>query len=53
MGNCRAFSQAGRDLAHWHLNDETVAAHEGVTLVAFSKRQAQQAGPGEIETASI
>ena len=29
----RAFSQAGRDLAHWHLNYETVACHPGVTLV--------------------
>jgi predicted helicase len=28
----RAFSQAGRDLAHWHLNYETVACHSGVTL---------------------
>ena len=28
----RAFSQAGRDLAHWHLNYETVALHPGVTL---------------------
>lgn len=27
-----AFSQAGRDLAHWHLNYETVAPHAGVTL---------------------
>ena len=26
----RAFSQAGRDLAHWHLNYETVACHPGV-----------------------
>jgi predicted helicase len=28
----RAFSQAGRDLAHWHLNYETVACHPGVAL---------------------
>ena len=28
----RAFSQAGRDLARWHLNYETVALHPGVTL---------------------
>jgi predicted helicase len=28
----RAFSQAGRDLAHWHLNYETVACHPGVTV---------------------
>ena len=28
----RAFSQAGRDLAHWHLNYETVACHSGVTV---------------------
>jgi predicted helicase len=26
----RAFSQAGRNLAHWHLNYETVACHPGV-----------------------
>ena len=26
----RAVSQAGRDLAHWHLNYETVACHPGV-----------------------
>ena len=29
----RAFSQAGRDLAHWHLEYETVACHPGVTVV--------------------
>ncbi len=28
----RAFSQAGRDLAHWHLNYESVALHPGITL---------------------
>lgn len=28
----QAFSQAGRDLAHWHLNYETVPCYEGVTL---------------------
>ena len=27
-----AFSRAGRDLAHWHLNYETVAIHSGATL---------------------
>ena len=27
-----AFSQAGRDLAHWHLNYETVACHPGVAM---------------------
>ena len=27
-----AFSQAGRDLAHWHLNYETVACHPGVAV---------------------
>ncbi len=27
-----AFSQAGRDLAHWHLNYETVPCYEGVTI---------------------
>ena len=40
----RAFSQAGRDLAHWHLNYETVACHPGVTVAAASSRQAQQDG---------
>lgn len=29
----RAFPQAGRDLAHWHLNYETVACHPGVAVV--------------------
>jgi len=28
----RAFEKAGRALAHWHLNYETVACHPGVTL---------------------
>jgi predicted helicase len=28
----QAFSQAGRDLAHWHLNYETVPPYAGVTL---------------------
>lgn len=28
----QAFSKAGRDLAHWHLNYETVACYEGVTI---------------------
>ena len=28
----RAFSQAGRNLAHWHLNYETVACHPGVAV---------------------
>ena len=28
----RAFSQAGRELAHWHLDYETVAIHPGATL---------------------
>jgi len=27
-----AFSQAGRDLAHWHLNYETVAIHPGAMI---------------------
>ncbi len=27
-----AFSQAGRELAHWHLNYETVDTHQGVDL---------------------
>ena len=27
-----AFSKAGRDLAHWHLNYETVAIHKGAKL---------------------
>ena len=28
----RAFSQAGRELAHWHLNYEIVACHPGVAV---------------------
>ena len=28
----RAFSQAGRELAHWHLNYETVPCYEGATV---------------------
>ena len=28
----RAFSQAGRELAHWHLEYETVACHPGVVV---------------------
>ena len=28
----RAFSQASRDLAHWHLNYETLACHPGVAV---------------------
>ena len=28
----RAFSQAGRSLAHWHLNYETVGIHPGAKL---------------------
>jgi predicted helicase len=28
----RAFSKAGRDLAHWHLNYETVEKHPGAKL---------------------
>jgi len=27
-----AFSKAGRDLAHWYLNYETVECHPGVTV---------------------
>ena len=32
IADFRAFSQAGRDLAHWHLNYETVACHPGVAI---------------------
>ncbi len=28
----RAYSQAGRDLAHWHLNYEAVACYPGVAV---------------------
>ena len=35
----RAFSQAGRDLAHWHLNYETVACHEGVAVVCGKEEE--------------
>ncbi len=37
----KAFSKAGRDLAHWHLNYETVPCYEGVTIersTGFSAR---------------
>ena len=32
VADFRAFAQAGRDLAHWHLDYETVALHAGATL---------------------
>ena len=32
VADFRAFSQAGRDLAHWHLDYENVAMYPGVTL---------------------
>ncbi len=32
LADFRAFSQAGRGLAHWHLNYETVTLHPSVTL---------------------
>ncbi|OYV04973.1 MAG: damage-inducible protein, partial [Verrucomicrobiales bacterium VVV1] len=48
-----AFSQAGRDLAHWHLNYETVACHPGVTVAAVSNRQAHaEDGAGRLESAA-
>lgn len=28
----RAYSQAGRDLAHWHLNYETLEPYAGIGL---------------------
>lgn len=36
----RAFSKAGRDLAHWHLNYETVPCYEGVTIEGSTQRSA-------------
>lgn len=36
----QAFSQAGRDLAHWHLNYETVPYYEGVTIERSAQRSA-------------
>ena len=39
----RAFSQAGRDLAHWHLNYETVACHPGVAVEEVLAPAASQA----------
>ena len=33
FGDFRAFSKAGRELAHWHLQYETVALHPGAKLV--------------------
>jgi predicted helicase len=32
VADFRAFTQAGRDLAHWHLDYETVAIYAGATL---------------------
>jgi predicted helicase len=40
----RAFSQAGRDLAHWHLNYETVACYEGATVDYGSAGTSTRAG---------
>lgn len=43
----QAFSQAGRDLAHWHLNYETVPCYEGVTIegdAGFLACNAKQGG---------
>jgi len=34
----RAFSQAGRDLAHWHLNYETVECFPGVAVAVVRRR---------------
>ena len=38
--NFRAFSQAGRDLAHWHLNYETVDLHPATLETAGTKAKA-------------
>lgn len=41
----RAFSQAGRDLAHWHLNYETVPCYEALTLeVSTAAKNSTRAG---------
>jgi predicted helicase len=40
----RAFSQAGRDLAHWHLNYETVPCYEGATVDYGSAGTSTRAG---------
>ena len=37
----RAFSQAGRDLAHWHLNYETVDLHPATLETASAKANTQ------------
>jgi len=42
----RAFSKAGRDLAHWHLNYETVVPYEGVKF-AVPKGKSSDRSPAD------
>ena len=41
----QAFSKAGRDLAHWHLNYETVACYDGVTIQGSAGLRARSTPP--------
>ncbi|WP_294219714.1 type ISP restriction/modification enzyme [Prosthecobacter sp.] len=40
----QAFSQAGRDLAHWHLNYETVECYKGVKIEGDAGTPARKGG---------
>jgi predicted helicase len=40
----QAFSKAGRDLAHWHLNYETVACYKGVKIEGDAGTPARKGG---------
>ena len=48
----RAFSQAGRDLAHWHLNYETVAMHEEVTMDSGKHKEGGHSCPPDANVAT-
>ena len=62
LADFRAFSQAGRDLAHWHLNYETVEMYGAVlldtpegerTVAAVCNRQANSnEGAGRLQSAA-
>ena len=48
----RAFSQAGRDLAHWHLNYETVAMNEEVIVDAGKHKEGGHSCPPDANVAT-
>jgi predicted helicase len=48
----RAFSQASRDLAHWHLNYETLAMHEEVMVDAGKHKEGGHSCPPESDVAT-